>query len=38
MVHGMSCVVHVEQLYDTYVVTKQKRRPFPHQASYRTTE
>ena len=38
MVHGMPCVDHVEQLYDTYVVTKLKHRPFPHQASYRATK
>jgi hypothetical protein len=38
MVRDMPCVDHVEQLYDTYVVTKLKRRPFPCQASYRTTE
>ena len=34
----MPCVDHVEQLYDTCVVTKLKRRPFPRQASYRATE
>jgi hypothetical protein len=28
MVRDMPCVDHVEQLYDTYVVTKLKRRPF----------
>jgi transposase InsO family protein len=38
MVRGMPCVDHVEQLRDPYVVTKLKRRPFPHQASYRATE
>jgi hypothetical protein len=38
MVHGMPCVNHVEQLCDTCVVTKLKRRPFPRQASYRATE
>ena len=38
MVRGMPYVDHVEQLYDTCVVTKLKRRPFPHQASYRATE
>ena len=34
----MPCVDHVEQLYDTCVVTKLKRWPFRHQASYRATE
>jgi len=38
MVCGMPHVDHVEQLCDTGVVTKQKRRPFPRQASYRATE
>ena len=38
MVRGMPCVDHVDQLYDTYVVTKLKRRPFPRQASYRAIE
>jgi transposase InsO family protein len=38
MVSVMPCVDHVKQLYDTCVVTKLKRRPFPHQASYRATE
>jgi hypothetical protein len=34
----MPHIDHVEQLCDTYVVTKLKRRPFPRQASYRATE
>ena len=34
----MPCVDHVKQLCDTYVVTKLKHRPFPHQASYHATE
>jgi hypothetical protein len=34
MVHGMSQIDHVEQLCDTYVVTKLKRRPFPPHAVY----
>jgi transposase InsO family protein len=38
MVRGMPCVDHVEQLCDTYGVTKLKRWPFPRQASYRATE
>jgi hypothetical protein len=38
MVCGMPCVNHVEQLCDTYVMTKLKHWPFPRQASYRTTE
>jgi hypothetical protein len=38
MVRGMPCIDHVEQLCDTCVVTKQKCRPFPRQASYRVAE
>jgi transposase InsO family protein len=38
MVRGTPCVDHVEQLGDTCVVTKLKRRPFPRQASYHATE
>ena len=38
MVRGMPCVDHVEQLCDTCMVTKLKRRPFPRQASYCATE
>ena len=38
MVRGMPCVDHVDQLYDTCVVTKLKRWPFPRQASYRANE
>ena len=34
----MPCVDHVEQLYNTCVVTMLKRRPFPCQASSRATE
>jgi len=35
MVRGMPVIKHVEQFYDTCVTTKQRRRPFPHQAKYR---
>jgi hypothetical protein len=38
MVCGMPCVDHIEQLCDTFVVTKLKRWPFPRQASYHATE
>jgi len=38
MVRDMPYVDHIEQLCDTCVVTKLKRRPFPRQASYRATE
>ena len=38
MVYGMRYVDHIEQLCDTYVVTKLKHRPFPCQASYDTNE
>ena len=34
----MPCVDHVEQLCDTCMVTKLKRRPFLRQASYCATE
>jgi hypothetical protein len=35
MVRGMPQIDHVEQLCDTCVVTKLKRRPFSRQAVYR---
>jgi hypothetical protein len=35
MVCGMPQIDHVEQLCDTYVVTKHKRWPFPWHALYR---
>ena len=38
MVRGMPCIDHIEQLYDTCVVTKLKCWPFRRLASYRTTE
>jgi len=38
MVQGMSCVDHVEQFCDTCVLTKQRRLPFPGQASFRAKE
>lgn len=34
MVREMPRIDHVEQLCDTCVITKLKRRSFPHQASY----
>jgi hypothetical protein len=36
MVRRMPQIDHVEQLCDTYVLTKHKRQPFPRQASYHT--
>jgi len=38
MVQGMPCVDHVEQFCDTCVLTKQRRLPFPRQASFRAKE
>jgi hypothetical protein len=35
MVRRMPQIDHVEQLCNTYMVTKLKRRPFPRQAVYR---
>ena len=35
MVPGMSAIKHDGRLYDTCVVTKQRRAPFPAQAKYR---
>ena len=35
MVCGMPVIKHIEQLYDTCVTTKQRRRLFPQQAAYR---
>ena len=34
----MPHVDHVEQFCDTYVLTKQRRLPFPRQASFRAKE
>jgi len=34
MVPGMSAIKHDGRLYDTCVVTKQRRAPFPAQAKY----
>ena len=36
--HGMPVINHVEQLCDTYITTKQRRRPFPRQAMYHAHE
>lgn len=38
MVQGMPRVDHVEQFCDTCVLTKQRRLPFPRQASFRAKE
>nr|AAK26118.1 putative gag-pol polyprotein [Oryza sativa Japonica Group] len=38
MVQGMPRVEHVEQFCDTCVLTKQRRLPFPRQASFRAEE
>ena len=38
IVRSMPCIDHVEQLYNTCVVTKLKCRPFPFQASYHASE
>ncbi|KAK3121821.1 hypothetical protein QOZ80_8BG0661360 [Eleusine coracana subsp. coracana] len=38
MVQDLPCIDHVEQLYDTCVLTKQWRLPFPRQASFRAQE
>jgi hypothetical protein len=38
MVWGMPYVDHVEQFYDTCVLTKLRRLPFPRQASFRAKE
>uniref|UniRef100_A0ACD5ZKI0 Uncharacterized protein n=1 Tax=Avena sativa TaxID=4498 RepID=A0ACD5ZKI0_AVESA len=38
MVRGLPCLEHVEQFCDVCVVTKQRRLPFPQQASFRAKE
>jgi transposase InsO family protein len=38
MARGMPRIDHVEQLCDTCIVTKLKRRPFPQQVAYRVRE
>ncbi|KAK1647793.1 hypothetical protein QYE76_065598 [Lolium multiflorum] len=38
MVRGMPCLDHVEQFCDVCVLTKQRRLPFPQQASFRAKE
>jgi transposase InsO family protein len=38
MVRGMPHVDHMEQLCDTCVLTKLRRLPFPHRASFRAKE
>jgi transposase InsO family protein len=35
MVRGIPCLDHVEQFCDVYVLTKQRRLPFPQQSSFR---
>ncbi|XP_034594666.1 uncharacterized protein [Setaria viridis] len=38
MVRGLPCLDHVEQFCDVCVLTKQRRLPFPQQASFRAKE
>jgi hypothetical protein len=38
MVRGLPCLDHVEQFCNVCVLTKQRRLPFPHQASFRAME
>jgi hypothetical protein len=38
MVCGMSVIKHAEQVCDTCITTKQRRRPFPQRAKYRAQE
>jgi hypothetical protein len=38
MVRGLPCIDHVDQFCDVCVLTKQRRLPFPHQASFRAME
>jgi hypothetical protein len=38
MVRGLPCLDHVEQFCDVYVLTKQRRLPFPQQSSFRAKE
>ena len=38
MVRGMPVIKHAEQVCDTCVTTKQRRRPLPQQAQYRAQE
>lgn len=38
MVRGLPCLDHVEQFCDICVLTKQRRLPFPQQASFRAKE
>jgi transposase InsO family protein len=38
MVRGLPSFDHVEQFYDIYVLTKQRRLPFPQQLSFRAKE
>jgi hypothetical protein len=35
MVRGLSRFDHMQQFYDVYVLTKQRRLPFPQQSSFR---
>ncbi|KAK3125062.1 hypothetical protein QOZ80_7BG0599500 [Eleusine coracana subsp. coracana] len=34
MVHGLPAIEHADQFYNTRVITKQRRLPFPAQAKY----
>jgi len=38
MVRGLPCLDHMEQFCDVCVLTKQRRLPFPQQASFRAKE
>ena len=38
MAWGIPCVDHVEQFYDTCILTKQRWLPFPCQASFQAKE
>jgi transposase InsO family protein len=38
MVRGLPCLDHVEQFCDVYMLTKQRRLPFPQQSSFQAKE
>jgi 5'-3' exoribonuclease 2 len=38
MVHRLLVIKNVRQFYDTYVITKQRRAPFPTEAEYHAQE
>jgi hypothetical protein len=38
MAHGLPLIKHAEQVCDTCLVTKQRRRPFPQKAQYRAED